>query len=292
MVALHNLGGEAPRLPGLDVETLQPPGRHAAFDLGFDFVERDGGLTGYVEYNTDLFDAATVERVSARLRLLLEAVADDPGRTVGELPLLSDAERHQVQEEWQGETLPVPDLTFVDLFEDQVARTPHATALVARDATLDFAALNDRANRLAHHLISLGVGPERVVAVQLPRTSDMLVALLAVLKAGGTQLSLDPELPAERRAFLLADAAPRTVLTADALRDAPWTGSPATTPPTPTGPPPCAAPTPPTSTTPPAPPAGPRASPSNTVSWSTSVTTTWPGSSPRTPPTAGRCASR
>ncbi|MEU5017771.1 non-ribosomal peptide synthase/polyketide synthase [Streptomyces angustmyceticus] len=218
MVALHNLGGEAPHLPGLDVETVQPPGRHAAFDLGFDFVERDGGLTGYVEYNTDLFDADTVERATARLRLLLEAVADDPARTVGDLPLLSGAERRRVQEEWQGETLPVPDRTFVDLFEAQAARTPHATALVARDATLDYAALNDRANRLAHHLISLGVGPERVVAVQLPRTSDMLVALLAVLKAGGTQLSLDPGLPAERRAFLLSDAAPRTVLTADALR--------------------------------------------------------------------------
>ncbi|WP_260636943.1 non-ribosomal peptide synthase/polyketide synthase [Streptomyces angustmyceticus] len=217
MVALHNLGGEAPHLPGLDVETVQPPGRHAAFDLGFDFVERDGGLTGYVEYNTDLFDADTVERATARLRLLLEAVADDPARTVGDLPLLSGAERRRMQEEWQGETLPVPDRTFVDLFEAQAARTPHATALVARDATLDYAALNDRANRLAHHLISLGVGPERVVAAQLPRTSDMLVALLAVLKAGGTQLSLDPELPAERRAFLLADAAPRTVLTADAL---------------------------------------------------------------------------
>ncbi|MEW1749997.1 non-ribosomal peptide synthase/polyketide synthase [Streptomyces angustmyceticus] len=221
MVALHNLGGEAPHLPGLDVETVQPPGRHAAFDLGFDFVERDGGLTGYVEYNTDLFDADTVERATARLRLLLEAVADDPARTVGDLPLLSGAERRQMQEEWQGETLPVPDRTFVDLFEAQAARTPHATALVARDATLDFATLNDRANRLAHHLISLGVGPERVVAVQLPRTSDMLVALLAVLKAGGTQLSLDPELPAERRAFLLSDAAPRTVLTADVLRDVP-----------------------------------------------------------------------
>ncbi|MDT0454754.1 non-ribosomal peptide synthase/polyketide synthase [Streptomyces sp. DSM 41527] len=221
MVALHNLGGEAPRLPGLDVETVQPPGRHAAFDLGFDFVERDGGLTGYVEYNTDLFDADTVERATARLRLLLEAVAADPGRAVGDLPLLSGAERRQMQEEWQGETLPVPEGTFVDLFEAQAARTPHATALVARDATLDFAALNDRANRLAHHLIALGVGPERVVAVQLPRTSDMLVALLAVLKAGGTQLSLDPELPAERRAFLLSDAAPQTVLTADALRDIP-----------------------------------------------------------------------
>ncbi|MFG2094577.1 non-ribosomal peptide synthase/polyketide synthase [Streptomyces sp. NPDC048612] len=230
MVALHNLGGEAPHLPGLDVETVQPPGRHAAFDLGFDFVERDGGLTGYVEYNTDLFDADTVERATARLRLLLEAVADDPARTVGALPLLSGAERRQVQEEWQGETQPVPDQTFVDLFEAQAARTPHATALVARDATLDFAALNERANRLAHHLISLGVGPERVVAVQLPRTSDMPVALLAVLKAGGTQLSLDPELPAERVAFLLADAAPRTVLTADALRDAPLDRQPAHNP--------------------------------------------------------------
>ncbi|MGW7573424.1 non-ribosomal peptide synthase/polyketide synthase [Streptomyces sp. NPDC054765] len=221
MVALHNLGGEAPHLPGLNVETLQPPGRHAAFDLGFDFVERDGGLTCFVEYNTDLFDAATVERATARLRLLLEAVADDPGRTVGALPLLSEEERRQVLQDGQGDALPVPDSTFVDLFEAQAARTPHATALVARDATLDFAALNDRANRLAHHLISLGVGPERVVAVQLPRTSDMLVALLAVLKAGGTQLSVDPELPAERLAFLLADAAPQTVLTPGTLRDAP-----------------------------------------------------------------------
>nr|WP_030410856.1 non-ribosomal peptide synthetase [Streptomyces sp. NRRL S-1448] len=222
MVALHNLGGRAPQLPGLDVETVQPPVRNATFDLGLDFVEQDGGgLTCFVEYHTDLFDRDTVERLTGRLRLLLEAVADDPGRPVGELPLLSDAERHQVLEEWQGATLPVPAATFPELFEAQVARTPHATALVARDATLDFAELNTRANRLAHHLISLGVGPERVVAVQLPRTTEMFVALLAVLKAGGTQLSVDPELPPDRVAYLLADAAPQTVLTPDALRDAP-----------------------------------------------------------------------
>ncbi|MEX2970010.1 non-ribosomal peptide synthase/polyketide synthase [Streptomyces sp. C184] len=226
MVALHNLGGEAPRLAGLDVETVQPPVRHASFDLGFDFVERDGGLTAFVEYNTDLFDAATVQRMTGRLRLLLEAVAEDPGRAVGELPLLSAPERRQVLEEWQGEQLPVPDTTFIELFEAQAASTPHATALVAREATLDFATLNTRANRLAHHLIGLGAGPERVVAVRLPRTSDMVVALLAVLKAGGTQLSLDPDLPEDRIAFLLADAAPQTVVTAGTLRDAPLDGLP------------------------------------------------------------------
>ncbi|MCK7622568.1 non-ribosomal peptide synthase/polyketide synthase [Streptomyces sp. RS10V-4] len=230
MVALHNVGAEPPRLPGLDVRTVQPSGRHAAFDLAFDFVARDSGLTCFVEYNTDLFDAATAERAAERLRRLLAAVAEDPGCPVGALPLLSDAERHRLLRDGQGARLPVPDTTFVDLFEQQAARTPHATALVARDATLDFATLNARANRLAHHLIAQGTGPERVVAVQLPRTSEAVVALLAVLKAGGTLLALDPELPADRVAFLHADAAPHTVLTADALRAAPLGDRPAHNP--------------------------------------------------------------
>ncbi|GAA4791374.1 non-ribosomal peptide synthase/polyketide synthase [Streptomyces ziwulingensis] len=227
MVALHNLGAEVPGLPGLHVEPLTPPVRHATFDLAFDFVESDGGVTGYLEYDTALFDADTAERLAARLRLLLEAAAEDPRRDAGALPLLTAAEHRQVTQEWQGGHLPVPDTTFPALFEAQAARTPHATALVARDATLDFAALDARANRLAHHLVALGVGPERVVAVRLPRTSELLVALFAVLKAGGTLLCLDPELPEERAAFLLSDAAPRTVLTADALREVDWDRLPA-----------------------------------------------------------------
>ncbi|MFI8192534.1 non-ribosomal peptide synthase/polyketide synthase [Streptomyces sp. NPDC085946] len=227
MVALHNLGAETPRLPGLDVEPVTPPVRHATYDLAFDFVERDGGVTGYLEYNTGLFDAATAERLAAQLGLLLEAAAEHPDRATGALPLMTGAERRRVLEEWQGERLPVPAATFPALFEAQAARTPHATALVARDATLGFAALNDRANRLAHHLIARGVGAERVVAVRLPRTSDAYVALLAVLKAGGTLLALDPDLPEERVAFLLRDAAPHTVLTADALREVPWDRLPA-----------------------------------------------------------------
>ncbi|WP_030344683.1 non-ribosomal peptide synthase/polyketide synthase [Streptomyces sp. NRRL S-1022] len=225
MVALHNLGAQSPRLPGLAVEPVTPPVRTATFDLAFDFTETDGGLTGYLEYNTGLFDAGTAERLAARLRILLEAAAADPGQAVGRLPLMSDAERQQVLRQGRGARLPEPDTTFPALFEAQAARTPHHTALAARDTTLDFAALNRRANRLAHHLITRGAGPEDVVAVRLPRTSDLMTALLAVLKAGATLLCLDPGLPRERQDFLLADARPHTLLTD--LTTVPWDELPA-----------------------------------------------------------------
>ncbi|MFJ4523403.1 non-ribosomal peptide synthase/polyketide synthase [Streptomyces sp. NPDC088810] len=225
MVALHNLGAELPRLPGLAVEPVTPPVRTATFDLAFDFTETDGGLTGYLEYNTGLFDADTAERLAARLRILLEAVAADPGQAVGRLPLMTDTERQQVLRQGQGARLSEPDTTFPALFEAQAARTPHHTALAARDTTLDFAALNQRANRLAHHLIAQGAGPEDVVAVRLPRTSDLVTALLAVLKAGATLLCLDPGLPRERQDFLLADARPHTLLTD--LETVPWDRLPA-----------------------------------------------------------------
>jgi amino acid adenylation domain-containing protein/non-ribosomal peptide synthase protein (TIGR01720 family) len=227
MVALHNLGAEVPDLPGLTVEPITPPVRHAAYDLAFDFVESDGGVTGYLEYDTGLFDADTAERLAARLRLLLEAAVEDPHRDARALPVLTAAEQRQVLDEWQGGHLPAADTAFPALFEARAARTPYATALVARDDTLTFAALNERANRLAHHLIALGVGPERVVAVRLPRTSELVVAVFAVLKAGGTLFCLDPDLPEERVAFLLADAAPHTLLTAGTLRDTPWHHLPA-----------------------------------------------------------------
>ncbi|MFD6285592.1 non-ribosomal peptide synthase/polyketide synthase [Streptomyces sp. NPDC060205] len=237
MVALHNLGAGNLDLPGLDVEPLTPPIRYAAYDLAFDFVEnaahdggeaRDGddaypgGVTGYLEYDTGLFDADTAERLAVRLRLLLEAAVEAPHRDVRALSLLTAAEQRQVMDDWQGGRLPVPDGDLPALFEAQVARTPYATALVARDGTFTFEALNERANRLAHHLITLGVGPERVVAVRLPRTSELLATVFAVLKAGGTLLCVDPDLPEERVVFLVEDAAPHTVVTADTLRGTPW----------------------------------------------------------------------
>ncbi|MFE7032003.1 non-ribosomal peptide synthase/polyketide synthase, partial [Streptomyces sp. NPDC057621] len=230
MVALHNLGAGNLDLPDLDVEPLTPPIRYAAYDLALDFVENDtsdGGVTGYLEYDTGLFDADTAERLAVRLRLLLEAAVEEPQRDARALPLLTAAEQRQVLDEWQGGQLPVPGSDFPALFEAQAARTPYATALVARDGTLTFAALNERADRLAHHLIALGVGPERVVAVRLPRTSELLVAVFAVLKAGGTLLCVDPDLPEERVAFLVEDAKPHTVLTSDTLRGTPWDELPA-----------------------------------------------------------------
>ena len=222
MVALHNLGAEVPRLPGLDVEPVTPPVRNATFDLSFDFVEDDGGLTGYLEYSTGLFDATTAERVAGCLRTLLEAVAQDPARAVGALPLTTTEEREQVLRIGLGEQVSGPDTVFPALFEAQAARTPHTTALVARDTTLDFAALNERANQLARHLVAQGVGPEDVVAIRLPRVSDAVVALFAVLKAGGTVLCVDPELPEERADLLMGDARPRMLLTPDDLGEVLW----------------------------------------------------------------------
>ncbi|MET8546967.1 AMP-binding protein, partial [Kitasatospora sp. NPDC004799] len=140
--------------------------------------------------------------------------------------LMTADERREVLRQGRGEVLPVPDTTFTALFEEQAARTPAATALVARDATLDYAALNARANRLARHLAALGAGPEQVVAVRLPRTSELLVALFGVLKAGAALQFVDPDLPEERAALLLDDTRPWTVLTERSLREVPWEALP------------------------------------------------------------------
>ncbi|MGH3946770.1 MAG: amino acid adenylation domain-containing protein, partial [Pseudonocardiaceae bacterium] len=166
-----------------------------------------------LDYDPALFDAATVERMAGHLEMLLAGIAENPHRLVAELPMLSAHERHRVLVAWNDTALELPAMTFSGVFEAQVARTPEATALVCGEVELSFAELNAEANRLARHLVGLGVGPERVVALALPRSTEMVVALLAVLKAGGVYLPVDPDLPVERVALLLADAAPALVVT-------------------------------------------------------------------------------
>ncbi|WP_033442424.1 non-ribosomal peptide synthase/polyketide synthase [Saccharothrix sp. NRRL B-16314] len=226
MVLMQNFGTEVPGLAGLRVEEVQPPLLTSTCDLTFEFGEVDGALLGAVEYSTDLFDEATVDRMCRHLVALLDGITARPDLPVVELPLLLGDEP-----DGRGVRLDVPDLTFRDLFEEQAKRTPAATALVCGDHRLTYAEVDARANRLAHHLLAHGASPgksgaERAVAVSLPRSADSVVAILAVHKAGAVYLPVDHGLPRERVDFLLADAEPALVL--DAVPD--LTGYPATAP--------------------------------------------------------------
>ena len=212
MVMLQNTSSEVPDLPGLRVDEVGLPVTTAGFDLTIEFQETGGALRGAVEYNTDLFDPATIERLVGQLLVLLDGIAADPARPLAELPLLPTQERNLVLTVWNDTDLPVPAVTFPELFEAQVARTPDATALVFHGERIGYAELNARANRLAHELVARGAGPEQTVAVMLPRSVDSVVAFLGVLKAGAVYLPLDPGLPADRVRLVLEDAKPVQLL--------------------------------------------------------------------------------
>ncbi|MEU0032291.1 amino acid adenylation domain-containing protein, partial [Streptomyces sp. NPDC006335] len=206
-------------LPGLDAVRELPPRTTARFDITVNLLERhtpDGdpaGIRCRVEYSTDLYDRATIENLIRRWVRLVDAAAAEPDRTLDEIDLLSDDERHQVLEQWNDTQGRVPDVPVPVLFERQVARTPDALAVVFGNQALSYAELNDRANRLARYLVELGAGPERIVALMLPRSVEMVVALLAVMKAGAAYLPIDPEYPDDRVRFMLTDAAPVCLLT-------------------------------------------------------------------------------
>ncbi|MGW0537435.1 amino acid adenylation domain-containing protein, partial [Streptomyces sp. NPDC003032] len=213
MVVLQNTPAVALDLPGLDVADVEPESDQAAFDLTLEFAETDSGeLHALLTYNTDLFDAATAERMAGQLGTLLHAVVEDPCRPLGALPLASDDERENLLEQGRGTFRPVPEATLPALFERQAARTPDAVALIDGDRELTYADVDRAANRLAHRLVRDGVGPERVVALALPRSAAAVVAQLAVTKAGGAFLPVDPDYPPQRREFMIRDAGAHLVL--------------------------------------------------------------------------------
>ena len=170
-------------------------------------------LTVDVGYDPDLFDAATIERIAGHLTGLLDAAAAGPATPVGRLDALTPAEHDQLLVRWNDTARTVAPATLAELFEAQVARTPDATAVVCADRRLTYAELETRANRLARLLIRRGAGPERIVALALPRSLDIIVAQLAVAKAGAAFLPVDPAYPPERIAFMVSDAQPVLVLT-------------------------------------------------------------------------------
>ncbi len=290
---------------GLRFSPHDLPRPAAQFDLVFEFIPRDGSLNLAIEHNTDLFDTVTVERMAGHLQVLLAAIAADPGQLVGGIELATPAERARVLAAAAGPVRDVPAGTFPELFQAQAARTPGATALVDGPDRLSYARLNTRANQLARHLTAAGAGPERLIALALPRTAAMITAILAVLKTGAAYLPVDPALPPARISVLLDDARPALIITtataqppaaagarrgSSSTTPAPPPRSPATPAPTwpaPTWPAPWTRPAPPTSSTPPAPPEPPRASSPPTTPWPASTPPSTRISSPPPPP---RCA--
>jgi amino acid adenylation domain-containing protein len=201
-------------MPGLQ---LQPVGAEAStikFDLDLSLHDAGDCIAAHIGYACALFDRATVERHIAHWQTLLRALVADDQAIVTRLPLLSDDEKHQLLRGFNGTSASFPaERCIHQLFEEQAARTPDATALVFEETSLSYAELNSQANRLAHYLIALGIAPDTRVAIALPRGIHMVVALLATLKAGGAYVPLDPNYPAERLAFMVADSSPRVLLT-------------------------------------------------------------------------------
>ncbi|GAC1398979.1 MAG: hypothetical protein NVSMB49_08130 [Ktedonobacteraceae bacterium] len=190
------------------------------FDLSLDFEDYAEGLIGRFEYRTDLFDAATIERMAGHLHTLLEGIVDDPEQHLSALPLLTEAERQQLLITWNPtSTTSYTNQRIHQLFEAQVERTSNAIALVLEEQQMTYQELNTRANQLAHRLQRLGVGPEVLVGICVERSLEMVVALLAVLKAGGAFVPLDPTSPQERMAFMLQDSQVAVLLTQQHLID-------------------------------------------------------------------------
>jgi amino acid adenylation domain-containing protein len=210
---LHPSGGGAPALPGVTVSVPSIDNKTSRGDLLVSLSESQDGLSGLVEYNTELFDAVTMERFAVHFNNLLRAVLADPDTALNALPLLDEDERRQVLQSWNETAADYPALGVHQLFEAQADHDPDAVALVFESESVSYGDLDVRANRLAHRLRASGVGPGSLVGVCLERSPDMVVALLGVLKAGGAYVPLDPTYPADRIAYVLADSGARVVLT-------------------------------------------------------------------------------
>ena len=204
----------APEMTGLAAEPLSVPVAHTPFELMFDLTAFEDGLALDCDYQSARFEPATVDRYAEAFQRLLEEALARPGEPVADLPLLGDAQRRQILSGFNAAgTASAEPRCLHALIESQVDRTPGAPALSFQGQTLSYAELELQANRLAHHLAEVGVRPGELVAVCMARTADLVVALLAVLKAGGAYLPLDPAYPGERLGFMIADSGARVLLT-------------------------------------------------------------------------------
>ena len=218
MFVLQNAAVRTLELPGMSLSPVEIDSGTTHFDLTLHIADTEPGLNVTFAYNTDLFEASTIARMLGYFGTLLEAVVATPERHLSELTALSEVERQQILVTWNGTHTPcLNDRSVPQLFETQVAKTPDAIALVFEDERLTYRELNRRANQLANHLRVLGVGSEVPVGICLNYSTEAIVGLLGILKAGGVYLPLDPAYPKARLAFMLEDAEVPILLTQKAL---------------------------------------------------------------------------
>src|ERR1051325_1054203 len=211
--ALQNAPGQELRLPHLTLARMDVPGTTAKFDLSLLLEESAERLIGVIEYSTDLFDEKTVGRLLEHLRILLESIVANPDERLSALPLLAAAEEQQLIARCNSADAEAELRWCVQhLFEQRAEETPDHAAVILGEQELSYRELNRRANLLAHHLQAYGVGPDVVVAVMMERSVEMALSVLAVMKAGGACLLLDPADPRERLSFMLRNAAARVLL--------------------------------------------------------------------------------
>ena len=217
MLAYENSSASVLRLPGIVATPLPVETTGAKFDLTLYIDESNAGLAGSFEYNTDLFDDATMARMIGNFETLMEAVVDDPRLRPGEIPLLSKVER-QLHEARNSTSRAYPLRCIHQMFEDRAAVAPDTVALVFETEQLTYGQLNARANQLAHHLRRhYAAGPEHLIGVCLERSVELVVSLMAILKAGAAYVPIDPDYPAERVSFMLEDARVAVLITTEQL---------------------------------------------------------------------------
>ena len=222
MLAYHSSSGEeGPGLPGLKVREFRPPRRCSIFDLTLWLRDAGETIEGALEYATDLFENATIERMATQLQAVLDAMVEDDQQRISRLNLLPPPQWRQLLVSFNDTRTPYQsELCIHELFEARAASVADAPAVLCEDGQLSFGELNRRANQLAHHLIAMGVRPDDRVAICMQRGLDLMVGLLGILKAGGAYVPLDPAYPRQRLAYMLADSAPVAVLTQSAARAA------------------------------------------------------------------------
>ncbi len=218
MFVLQNQAVSEWNLPNLTRSQVKFPSQTSQFDLTLSLKEKKGQLEGVWVYNTDLFDADRIERMTGHFKTLLEGIVNNPEAKITHLPILTSEEKQKMLIDWNNTKADYPkDKCIHQLFEEQVIKTPHNIALVCEDKQLSYQELNEKANQLAHYLQKLGVKPEVLVGICVERKLDLVVGLLAILKAGGAYVPIDPAYPTERFNYILNDTQIAILLTQEHL---------------------------------------------------------------------------